>query len=707
MITLLDIIELCKKEFPEQQEINLSLLLYCWIKNPDEYLKQLFDQKTRLRLLKNLKPLIKSPVKTKSETLQGLLSIAGGKEVLGRHILLKISSDLNNDATQAFILSGIDMDTLKKEISHKNKEESKPVHVTNGSSKIKSIELSSYFTDISEKAKNGDFDHYYAINEYLSLMVKVLSRRDKPNILIHGDAGTGKTSLVGLLARSIQQGKTTLPSDLKIIGLSINSLISNTKYRGDLEKRLESLSAFKNSNAILFIDELHMIYNLRAEDDATSIANVLKPMLTEGLRIIGATTTHEYNKYFSNDSATIRRFEPISIPEPTGEVLTQIVNKQMQSLSKFHCVKEMPKEMVAMSIQLSDNFLPGHQPDKAVSMIDTVMASVRSEGRKNVEIIDIHKYISDSVPPAVSIIFKQKQSLKNGQLQSQTEILSENFLYQYELQSMIDVIAENLNGKTNIKSLGQFLFYGQLTGAYMDLLGSTISKILFKQKEYFTIDLSNPYSEISRPEINDTELVQLLRDKGGGVILLKNIRDTQDGVSKRLADILECGFIKGSQENLPLRHCVFLFAGSCQTEKKIQGFVPSSRNHIGFPLSRSFPANVFDECIEVSEQQNRIVIKQIVKNAIKQTIDNFSSDAPAPFSADVNKLTDQLYPDVILFETTSAISLYVKKKIKRFFRNDYQGCGKDLESIFNHRFYASGSIKQENSIRTVKALSAR
>ena len=246
----------------------------------------------------------------------------------------------------------------------------------NGKSKGKSKtpNLDKYGRDLTLAARNGEFDPIIGREKEIERVMQILCRRTKNNPCLIGEPGVGKTAIAEGLALSIAQGNAPeMLKDKRVISLDISGMVAGAKYRGEFEERLKnSLSeAVKAGDVMLFIDELHTIIGAGGAEGAMDAANILKPVLTRGdLQFIGATTIDEYRKRIEKDSAFARRFQPVTIGEPSPEETVLILKGIRDKYEAHHNVKitdEAIEEAVKLSIRyITDRFLP----DKAIDLID-------------------------------------------------------------------------------------------------------------------------------------------------------------------------------------------------------------------------------------------------------------------------------------------------------------------------------------------------
>lgn len=282
--------------------------------------------------------------------------------------------------------------------------------------------LNNYCTNLTQKAREGKLDNVVGRDKEISRVIHILSRRQKNNPCLIGEPGVGKTAIAEGIAQRIVGGDVPFHiKDKELYLLDLTALVAGTQFRGQFESRCKGLveEVKEQGNVILFIDEVHTLVGTGDNEGTMNAANILKPSLSRGeIQVIGATTFKEYRKYIEKDSALERRFQPVTVSEPTVEDTITVLNGIKQYYENFHRVKisdDMLRECAVLSERyINDRFLP----DKAIDLLDEACActSIRTpeieefdalneELKKHEKLVEDYEQKSD---PDYEIIAKEK-----------------------------------------------------------------------------------------------------------------------------------------------------------------------------------------------------------------------------------------------------------------------------------------------------------
>lgn len=360
----------------------------------------------------------------------------------GESVAVKILTDLGVDIRKLYenLLSMLSEDTPMATA------QSKP-----GVTDVETPTLDQFGRDLTVMVREGKVDPVIGRDKEIERVIQILSRRTKNNPCLIGEPGVGKTAICEGLAQKIVEGNVpeTL-KDKRVVTLDLSSMVAGAKYRGEFEDRLKkSIEEIRNAgNVVLFIDELHTIVGAGAAEGAIDAANILKPLLARGeIQIIGATTQDEYRKHIEKDAALERRFQPITIGEPTQEEAIEILKGIRDKYEAHHKVKITDKAVEAAvrmsSRYINDRFLP----DKAIDLIDEASSMVRLKSftaptdLKDLEhkIEDLHKMKEDCI---VNQEFEKAASLRDEENKLKEELSSKKDSWNMENSKNTQIVTE-------------------------------------------------------------------------------------------------------------------------------------------------------------------------------------------------------------------------------------------------------------------------
>ena len=450
--------------------------------------------------------------------------------------------------------------------------------------------LKQYTVNINEQVKQNKIDPVIGRVDELESIALVMGRRSKSNVMLVGDAGVGKTSIAEGLAYNIEQG--AVPEFLKdyvVYNLDISAMLAGSKYRGDFEERFKSVlkALNKKGNAILFIDEAHMMNGAGSGgSNANDLANMIKPALSRsGLKVIASTTWDEYRKHFEKDRALMRRFQRIVVDEPSKEVSVQILKGLKKYYEEHHSAK-IKDCAIKAAVNLSVKYQADKKlPDKAIDLIDLACSrfNLKLESSRVVTEREIQFEMSKILNlPAENLEESDTVSLQNLESQLKKEIFGQD----RAVEEVVDKILVSRAGlKPDNRPIGAFVFQGstgtgktQTAKALAENLGVKLVRFdmsEYQEKHSLSKLIGSPPGYVGFEE-NAGLLITRIQENPNCVLLLDEIEKSHPDVSTILLQMMDNGFVTGSNgKQADCRNLVLIIttnAGASDAEKNRIGF---------------------------------------------------------------------------------------------------------------------------------------
>ena len=324
--------------------------------------------------------------------MQGAIDTAREERsfVTTEHILLSLLTEAEGTAVRVLEELDVDIEELQSQVFERmNSVEETPKGKCarkkpgKGEKSVLPASLKKYARDLVGIARSGGIDPVIGRDTEIDRLIQILARRTKNNPLLLGEAGVGKTAVAEGLAQRIADGEVPfLLENKRIVSLSMTALVAGTKYRGEFEERLKNVvdDVIKSKNLILFIDEIHTLIRTGGAEGSLDAANILKPALARSeMQIIGATTQSEYKKHFAKDSALARRFQVVTVGEPSEEDAERILFGLRDKYEEFHHA-QIEDTAVCAAVRLAKRYITDrYLPDKAIDLMDEAASRVRMQ----------------------------------------------------------------------------------------------------------------------------------------------------------------------------------------------------------------------------------------------------------------------------------------------------------------------------------------
>lgn len=507
--------------------------------------------------------------------------------------------------------------------------------------------INAFCTNLSLLAKQRKIDPVIGRDDEIEKIELILARRSKCNVLMVGDPGVGKTAIAEGIARKILEKKVPkFIQDHTVYNLDISALLAGSKYRGDFEERIKAvLSALeKKGSVILFIDEAHMMSGAgSANQNPNDLANMLKPALTKGsIKVIASTTWDEYRKHFEKDRALMRRFQRVTIDEPTAELSVKIIKGIKKYYEKHHNVR-ITDAAIEQSVKLSVKYMSDKKlPDKAIDILDCAAAryKIKDDGTEdNVDnIVDVEQVMFE-LSKMINLPLENVSNTESKNL-SELESNMKKVVYgqDHAVDDLLDKIFVSQSGmKTPNKPIGSFLFLGP-TGCGKTETAKQLSNkmnmplVRFDMSEYQ--EKHSVAKLIGAPpgyvgyEDNAGQLITKLQESPNCVLLLDEIEKAHPDVSSILLQFMDNGFVTGSNGKVADgRNCILIMTsnlGARDNENNTIGFGDLERDGEDDKAIKKYFAPEFRNRLDAVIKFSRLS-KETVCQIARKFIDDLNS----------------------------------------------------------------------------------
>ena len=495
--------------------------------------------------------------------------------------------------------------------------------------------LKAFTTNLNEEVKKSKVDPVIGRVEELENIALALGRRSKNNVILVGDPGVGKTAIAEGLAYNIVKG--AIPEFLKdytVYNLDISAMLAGSKYRGDFEERFKQVlkGLSKKGKTVLFIDEAHMISGAgSANNSANDLANMMKPALSKGnIKVIASTTWEEYRKHFEKDRALMRRFQRITVDEPTQEMTLQILKGIKKYYESHHDVK-IENDALQAAVKLSVKYQADKKlPDKAIDLIDVAcsrfnlkLAEQRVVGEAEIQ-YELSKMIN---MPIEQVAETESHNLATLQDKLQEEVYGQDLA----VQEVVDKILVAQAGlKPENKPIGSFVFMGP-TGCGKTETAKALAKHLgtkllrfdmseYQEKHSISKLIGSPPGYVGFEE-NAGLLITQIQECPNAVLLFDEVEKSHPDVSTVLLQMMDNGFITGSNgKRADCRNLILILttnAGAQAAEKNQIGFGSQQKDYSDKELNKFF----------TPEFRNRldgiITFNKLTKDTMSKVVNKF------------------------------------------------------------------------------------
>ena len=600
--------------------------------NLEHYLKNSLDEITREEDTQKFKP-------RKTQTVERVLNraftqvlFAGRAEIYPSDVLLSMLSEKKSHSYYYLEQAGVDKDKFADYINSEIEAEVADEEISGAAQKA----LRSFTTNLNDEVKRQRIDPLIGRSDELETMALALGRRAKNNVLMVGDPGVGKTAIAeGLAYKIVMNDVPEFLKEYEVYNLDIGSMLAGSKYRGDFEERFKLVLAGLKSKGktIMFIDEAHMMSGAGAggQNSANDLANMLKPALTKGnIKVVASTTWEEYRKYFEKDRALMRRFQRVTVDEPTPEVTKDILSG-IKKYYEDHHKTEITDEAIEAAVKLSVKYQSDKKlPDKAIDLIDLAcsrfnLKDVESRIVGEAEIqYELAKVVN--LPPE-QVMEKETENLEKLEHNLKLSVYGQDDA----IEAIVDKILVSQAGlKPDNKPIGSFVFMGP-TGVGKTETAKQLAQQLgvklvrfdmseYQEKHSVAKLIGSPPGYVGH-EDSAGQLIVKLQENPNCVLLLDEVEKAHPDVSQILLQVMDNGKITGSNgKEADARNCVLILTtnlGAKDAEKNTIGFSDSMEKEYDDGALKKFFApefrNRLDATITFGNLSKEVMMKIVGK----------------------------------------------------------------------------------------------